>query len=77
MKQGDAVVAHCPKCKDQRAFVLRHYFKTTPKYLLAIPNRFIVEKWVPKKLNALINIHEEFNIDEFLIHNAPPAGNKL
>jgi len=50
---------------------------STPKYLLAIPNRFIVEKWVPKKLNALIEVEESFNIENFLIHNAPPAGKML
>jgi len=42
LKQGDAVVANCPKCKGEKVFVSKQFFKTTPKYLLAIPNRFIV-----------------------------------
>ena len=70
-------MVNCPKCKDQKVFLSRHYFKTTPKYLLAVPNRFILEKWVPKKLNALIQIHEHLNISDFLIHGAAPVGGKL
>lgn len=77
LKQGEAVVANCPRCKDQRVFLSRHYFKSTPKYLLAIPNRFVLEKWVPKKLNALIHLHDHLDISDFLIHNAPPAGHSL
>jgi ubiquitin carboxyl-terminal hydrolase 5/13 len=77
LKQGDAVVVSCPKCKDQKVFLSRHYFQTTPKYLLAVPNRFILEKWVPKKLNALIQIHEHLNIADFLIQTAAPVGEKL
>lgn len=71
------MVVECPNCKDQKVFLSRHYFKTTPKYLLAVPNRFILEKWVPKKLNALIQINEYLNISEFLIHNAAAVGQKL
>lgn len=71
------MVVNCPRCKDQRVFLSRHYFKTTPKYLLAVPNRFILEKWVPKKLNALIQITEHLNISDFLIHSAAPVGDKL
>jgi hypothetical protein len=44
---------------------------------LAVPNRFIVEKWVPKKLNALIEVPQHFDISEFLINNAPAAGHLL
>jgi ubiquitin carboxyl-terminal hydrolase 5/13 len=77
LKQGEAVVANCEKCKAEKVFHSKHYFKTAPKYLLAIPNRFVVEKWVPKKLNALIDVPTNFNISDFLIHNASPAGEKL
>lgn len=56
LKAGEAVSVNCPKCKSEQIFLSRHYFKTTPKYLLAVPNRFVLEKWVPKKLNALIGV---------------------
>lgn len=77
LKQGDPVSVNCPKCHSEQIFISRHYFKSTPKYLLAVPNRFVLEKWVPKKLNALIDVKEELDISDFLLKNAPPAGEKL
>lgn len=77
MKQGEPVVVNCPKCQSQKVFISRNYFKTTPRYLLAVPNRFILEKWVPKKLNALIEVCQDLNLSEFLIHNAVSVGEKL
>jgi len=77
LKLGNPVVVNCPKCQAEKVFLSRDYFKTTPKYLLAIPNRFVLEKWVPKKLNALIQVNDHLNISEFLIHNAPAVGQKL
>lgn len=32
---------------------------------------------MPKKLNALINIHEELDLSSFAFVNAPPAGKLL
>lgn len=37
---------------------------------MLVPNRFLLENWVPKKKNALINMPEELNISEFLFKNA-------
>ena len=62
IKEGDHVSVNCPKCQSEKVFQSHHYFKTTPKYLLAIPNRFVLEKWVPKKLNALIDVQTVLNI---------------
>ena len=76
-KQGDLVSVQCPKCKKECVFMSHNYFQTTPRYLLAVPNRFVVEKWVPKKLNALINVPQDFDVSDFLLSNAPPAGEKL
>ena len=77
LKQGDIVSVNCPKCKGQTIFSSRNYFKTTPKYLLAVPNRFVLQNWVPKKLNALLDVKQELDIQDFLIHNAEPVGEKL
>ena len=57
MKEGDAVQANCPKCAKLMTFRSIPLLKTTPKYLIAVADRFVVENWVPKKLNALIKIH--------------------
>lgn len=46
--------ANCPKCKKQCAFKSIHLFKTTPKYLVAVANRFVMDNWSAKKLNANI-----------------------
>jgi uncharacterized UBP type Zn finger protein len=42
MKHGDPVVVNCSRCQGEKVFLSRNYFKTTPRYLLAIPNRFIL-----------------------------------
>lgn len=77
LRQGEPVSVNCPKCKGEKIFLSKNYFKTTPKYLIAVPNRFVLDNWVPKKLNALLDVKQEMNIDEFLFHNAAPAGEKL
>ena len=77
LKQGDAVSVNCPRCNSEKIFMSRNYFKTTPKYLLAVPNRFVLDNWVPKKLNALIDVQEELDISDFLLKNAPKVGDKL
>jgi uncharacterized UBP type Zn finger protein len=77
LKQGDAVSVNCPRCKSEKIFLSRNYFRTTPKYLLAIPNRFVLDNWVPKKLNALIEVKQELDLGAFLLQNAPLAGEKL
>ena len=56
MRMGDSLYAFCDNCQTNQKFVSQNYFKTTPKYLLTVPNRFVLEKWVPKKLNALLEI---------------------
>lgn len=61
--------AHCPKCGKQTLFRSLQLLKTTPKYLIAVGNRFVLEKWVPKKLNALIKMGEEWDIRPFLAAN--------
>ena len=42
LKQGDMVSVNCPKCKSEKVFTSKNYFKTTPKYLIAVPNRFVL-----------------------------------
>ena len=53
---GDSREAMCPKCQINTEFLSHNYFKTTPKYLLMIPNRFYIEGNAFKKLNAIINM---------------------
>ena len=74
LKQGDPVSVNCPKCKSEKIFLSRNFFRTTPKYLIAVPNRFVLDNWVPKKLNALLDVKQELSLDEFLLHNAAPVG---
>jgi len=40
---------------------------------MAMANRFILEKWVPKKLNAILDMPENLNLGEFLFKNAKPV----
>lgn len=54
LRAGDSVSVKCQKCNKNTEFISHNYFKATPKYLMALANRFILEKWVPKKLNALL-----------------------
>lgn len=54
LRAGDSVLTNCLKCNANKEFICHNYFKTTPKYLIALANRFVVEKWVPKKLNAVL-----------------------
>ena len=32
---------------------------------------------MPKKLNALLDVKQELDLQDFLIHNAEPVGDKL
>lgn len=45
--------------------------------MLAVSNRFVLEKWVPKKLNALIKINEKLDLTEFLAGNCKEGGELL
>jgi uncharacterized UBP type Zn finger protein len=54
LRAGDSVSVKCQKCNKNTEFISHNYFKATPKYLMALANRFVLEKWVPKKLNALL-----------------------
>lgn len=69
MRYGDSVEAHCPNCKKTSLFRNLHLFKTTPKYLIAVANRFVMDNWSAKKLNALIQMNEVFDISEFIAAN--------
>jgi uncharacterized UBP type Zn finger protein len=72
------VSVKCQKCDKNTEFISQNYFKSTPKYLLAVANRFILEKWVPKKLNAILEIPEKLDLSEFLLKNAKqPAGEQM
>lgn len=67
MALGDVVLAHCPNCKKTNTFSSKHLLKSTPKYLFAVSSRFIVKKWVPYKLNALIKMSEKLDLTQFLL----------
>jgi len=69
MKEGDVVQANCPKCKKLSTFRSLFLFGSSPKYLVAVSNRFVLEKWVPKKLNALIKMNDKLDISSFLAQN--------
>ena len=77
MKEGDIVQTHCPKCQKLSVFRSLFLFGSSPKYLLAVSNRFVLEKWVPKKLNALIKISEKLDITPFLVENNKDGGELL
>jgi uncharacterized UBP type Zn finger protein len=42
----------------------RELAKTLPKYLIVVMNRFIAVDWVPKKLNALIQMPDVFDFKD-------------
>jgi uncharacterized UBP type Zn finger protein len=52
-------------------------FKTTPKYLIAVANRFVMDNWSAKKLNAIIQMNEIFDISEFIADNNKEGGQPL
>lgn len=58
LRAGDSVEANCSNCKKNTEFISHQLFKTTPKYLLLVPNRFIIKNFVQKKLNAIIKMPE-------------------
>lgn len=55
-RAGDSIEAKCPKCEQNTEFICHQYMKSSPKYLLMIPNRFYIDNWVPKKKNALLKM---------------------
>lgn len=57
-REGGSVEANCPKCNKNTEFVSHHYFKTCPKYLLMVPNRFVIKNFMQRKLNAIIKMPE-------------------
>ena len=52
----------CPNCGKNKEFVKLEYLKSTPKYLLVAMNRFVVVNWVPKKLNAMIDVPSQVDL---------------
>lgn len=54
--QGTEVELDCPNCGKNKLFHKVELFKTMPKYLILAMNRNIVQNWVPKKLNAMIQM---------------------
>ncbi len=41
---------------------------------MLIPNRFIIKNFMQRKLNAIINMPEQLDINEFLISNSKSTG---
>jgi ubiquitin carboxyl-terminal hydrolase 5/13 len=74
LRAGDSVEVKCPACAKNTEFISHHYFKSTPKYLMLIPNRFIIKNFMQRKLNAIINMPEQLDINEFLISNSKSTG---
>lgn len=74
LREGDVVQTHCPKCQKLTVFRSLFLFASSPQYLLAVSNRFVLEKWVPKKLNALIKIGEKLDISPFLAETNKEGG---
>lgn len=64
LKGGDIVELNCSRCGGKTNFASKHYFKTLPKYLIVPTNRLHLENWVPKKLNAIINMPSEYNLKD-------------
>ena len=62
----------CPGCNQKSNFFKKEYFKTMPKYLLVAMNRFVLVNWVPKKLNALINMPEEYDFKNIVFTGLEP-----
>ena len=40
----------CNQCLQKRTFMVKKHFKTFPKYLVVVLQRFVYDGWVPKKL---------------------------
>lgn len=77
MRHGDIVEANCPKCKKLSMFRSLNLFKTTPKYLIAVANRFVMDNWSAKKLNAIIKMGDSLNIQQFIAENNKEGGDLL
>ncbi|KAL4447002.1 hypothetical protein ABPG74_014974 [Tetrahymena malaccensis] len=85
LQAGDVVELNCSKCGVKSNFTSNHYLKTLPKYLVLPTNRLHLENWVPKKLNAIIQMPSEYNLkdlvfkgldgDEFLLENQEGNNN--
>lgn len=74
MDGGDVVQTHCPNCKKTTAFTSKHLFRSTPKYLFSVSNRFVLKNWVPFKLNALIKIGDKLDLSQFVLENNKEGG---
>ena len=59
---GDSREVMCSNCNQNTEFISRTYFKTTPKYLMMIPNRFYIDGLMQKKLNAMIAMPEHLKL---------------
>lgn len=76
MRCGDSLEADCPRC-GKSEFLSHRFFKSTPKYLLLVPNRFVIKNFMERKLNAIIAMPEHLNIGSFLLKNSPASGDLL
>lgn len=58
----------CQVCNKNSNFTQNKRFKTFPKYLVVVLQRFVLDSWVPKKLEIALtfNQDEEFNFDTLM-----------
>ncbi|KRX02624.1 UBA-like protein [Pseudocohnilembus persalinus] len=65
--EGDSVEVNCPVCKKNTMFTSQTYCKTLPDYLIVPVQRFVLENWQPKKLNALIKMPDQYDFSKFVL----------
>jgi len=69
---------NCPVCNKKQQFVQQKRFKTFPKYLVVVLQRFVFHNWVPKKLeiNLTFDTNQEYDFGA-LMSKGPQADEKL
>lgn len=54
--EPEVVEFRCPSCKANTSASKSYFFKTVPKVLVLLVNRFVCPDWVPKKLECGVEI---------------------
>jgi ubiquitin carboxyl-terminal hydrolase 5/13 len=54
---------HCPVCNKNTTHRQTKRFKTFPRHLVVVLQRFVLDNWVPKKLEVLLQLDSQYDFD--------------
>ena len=70
--KGENLEMSCSKCNKNTITSIQYYIKEFPKYLIMPIQRFILDNWVPTKIQAYIKNCEKLDLNKFIMPEPNP-----